>query len=369
MYNIAHIGFVTNRFGEPADPFDIRKEESLITVYDEYAEGLFRIEEHSHLEIIFRFHLAEDYQLKTHVRSGELKGVFASRSPHRTSSIGTTVVKLIEKYGNSLKVTGLDALNGSPVLDIKPVDFSVYREEEAGMEEMKRKYNPRFEIDACIRSGNLARLMSLAAQIHGHYCPGLAMGIMAGAHAMKMMTVTSDGLEDLIAVTETNNCFSDGIQFTTGCTFGNNSLVFHDLGKVAFTLTGRSGNGLRIASLPSAREYIRNTHPWFSERYKKVVKDRKRSDEEIAAFKREGIEAAFAILKLDFNRIFSTVKVQTRTPDYAPSNNSIDCDRCGESTMDTRTVLKETGTFCIKCAGEDFGILDGTGIRNSARLR
>jgi tRNA-Thr(GGU) m(6)t(6)A37 methyltransferase TsaA len=51
-----------------------------------------------------------------------LVGVFASRSPNRPNPIGVTKVKLLEVRGNILVVKGLDALNGTPVLDIKPAD-------------------------------------------------------------------------------------------------------------------------------------------------------------------------------------------------------------------------------------------------------
>ena len=49
-----------------------------------------------------------------------LTGIFATRAPHRPNSIGMTIVKLLERDGNSLRVLGLDAIDGSPVIDIKP---------------------------------------------------------------------------------------------------------------------------------------------------------------------------------------------------------------------------------------------------------
>jgi tRNA-Thr(GGU) m(6)t(6)A37 methyltransferase TsaA len=50
----------------------------------------------------------------------ELMGVFSTRSPHRPNPIGKSTVRLLERRGNILKVQGLDAIDGSPVIDIKP---------------------------------------------------------------------------------------------------------------------------------------------------------------------------------------------------------------------------------------------------------
>jgi formylmethanofuran dehydrogenase subunit E len=48
-----------------------------------------------------------------------------------------------------------------------------------------------------------------AGQFHGHYCPGLALGVLAGTYAMAQMSEMSDGMEKLLAIVETNNCFME----------------------------------------------------------------------------------------------------------------------------------------------------------------
>ena len=84
------------------------------------------IEEFSHLMIIYWSHLVPPdrrSQLRGHPMGNKdfpLVGIFATRSPIRPNSILTTVVRLTGRQGNTLQVTGLDALDGSPVLDIKP---------------------------------------------------------------------------------------------------------------------------------------------------------------------------------------------------------------------------------------------------------
>jgi tRNA-Thr(GGU) m(6)t(6)A37 methyltransferase TsaA len=87
-------------------------------------EGLDDIEDFSHLIIIYFMHKSRTpFPLKVHPRyrtEATPVGVFASRSPDRPNPVGKTIVKLLERRDNILKVQGLDAINGTPVIDIKP---------------------------------------------------------------------------------------------------------------------------------------------------------------------------------------------------------------------------------------------------------
>jgi len=97
-----------------------------IEIYDQFSAALEGVENADFLWILFWMHkLSEDDRkiLQAHPRGDvtkERRGVFALRSPMRPNPIGLTKVKLIERKGNILIVEGLDAFNGSPVLDIKP---------------------------------------------------------------------------------------------------------------------------------------------------------------------------------------------------------------------------------------------------------
>lgn len=124
MQQINIIGKVQNRWEEatPRQADQIMEEVSIIEVDETYKEGLFKIDLYKELLILFYFdRTKEDFPLKVHTRSGEYRGVFASHSPNRPSLIGLTRVNLLECKDNKLWVTGLDALNNTPVLDIKPV--------------------------------------------------------------------------------------------------------------------------------------------------------------------------------------------------------------------------------------------------------
>ena len=121
------IGVVRSEVKEKQEPgFDWWKIESEIRVDPKLADGLHSIEEFSHLMIICWMDRATDpakMVLKVHPRGRHdlpPVGVFTSRSPYRPNPLGKTTVKLLEHNGNIIKVKGLDAIDGTPVIDIKP---------------------------------------------------------------------------------------------------------------------------------------------------------------------------------------------------------------------------------------------------------
>lgn len=95
--------------------------EGAIQIDPAYEEGLLDIERFSHLIILFAFHKSTARPLRV-TPPGEQKerGVFATRSPHRPNAIGLLTVELLRREGLILFVRGVDVLDGTPVLDIKP---------------------------------------------------------------------------------------------------------------------------------------------------------------------------------------------------------------------------------------------------------
>jgi tRNA-Thr(GGU) m(6)t(6)A37 methyltransferase TsaA len=95
--------------------------EGELEILPEFEQGLLDIEGFSHLYVIWEFDRAEGYQLLAHPPSDDKPhGVFATRSPQRPNPIGLTVVELLGRDGHRLRVRGLDMLDGTPILDIKP---------------------------------------------------------------------------------------------------------------------------------------------------------------------------------------------------------------------------------------------------------
>ena len=96
----------------------------------EFEAGLTDIEGFSHLYVVWVFHRHTDYDLlSTPPTDTEAHGVFATRAPRRPNPIGLTVVQLEHRDGPVLHVRGVDMLDGSPILDIKPYLSSIAPEE------------------------------------------------------------------------------------------------------------------------------------------------------------------------------------------------------------------------------------------------
>jgi tRNA-Thr(GGU) m(6)t(6)A37 methyltransferase TsaA len=121
------IGLVNSPIREkPADGFNWREIVAEIIIKPELAEGLDGLADFSHIMVYWWMHQATDpakMALKVYPRGRrELPpvGVFASRSPYRPNSIGRATVQLLERRDNILLVQGLDAIDGTPILDIKP---------------------------------------------------------------------------------------------------------------------------------------------------------------------------------------------------------------------------------------------------------
>lgn len=127
MINLSPIAYVKNIRAEIQDDHwgDVVSVIELDSAFSE--EALFQIESFSHAEIVFYFHLVNDDKIETgarHPRNNESwpkVGIFAQRGKNRPNRLGVTTVKILKREGRQLFVQGLDAIDGTPVLDIKPV--------------------------------------------------------------------------------------------------------------------------------------------------------------------------------------------------------------------------------------------------------
>ncbi len=100
--------------------------EGTLEILPAFAKGLADIDGFSHLFVIWEFHKTRGPLLTaTPPFDGREHGVFATRSPQRPNPIGLTVVRLLERDGRMLRVQGVDMLDGTPILDLKPYLSSV----------------------------------------------------------------------------------------------------------------------------------------------------------------------------------------------------------------------------------------------------
>lgn len=119
---LRRIGFVRSDFVEPGIR-DREKKISEIQIDPRWLPALKGIEEFSHVIVFFYFSRSRGLPLQVHPRKRSdlpLVGLFATRSPHRPNPIAMTICRLIRRRGSRLWVRGLDALDGTPILDLKP---------------------------------------------------------------------------------------------------------------------------------------------------------------------------------------------------------------------------------------------------------
>ena len=119
------IGHVQSPFTEPSQvPKGLGAEhraEGILTIESRFEAGLADIEGFSHLYVLWFFDRVDGVELTAWPPADDRPhGVFATRSPRRPNPIGLTVVELIERDGCRLRVAGVDMLDGTPILDIKP---------------------------------------------------------------------------------------------------------------------------------------------------------------------------------------------------------------------------------------------------------
>jgi tRNA-Thr(GGU) m(6)t(6)A37 methyltransferase TsaA len=138
MIEIEPIGIIYTPFKTPdkapIQPVFAGDTQGYIKVFEKYQEGLTDVAGFSHIILVYYFHLSEGYSLRVKpYLDDNLKGVFATRSPHRPNRIGISTVRLEKIENSTLYVRGVDVINETPLLDIKPyvpefegkVDFKI----------------------------------------------------------------------------------------------------------------------------------------------------------------------------------------------------------------------------------------------------
>ena len=133
-FTLQPIGFVRTPFTETSQISSgigaKHTREGTLEILPELEEGLLDIEGFSHLFVIWVFDRSDDYELISRPPTDNRPhGVFATRSPRRPNPIALTVVRLVARDGNRLTVRGVDMLDGTPILDIKPYLSSVPADE------------------------------------------------------------------------------------------------------------------------------------------------------------------------------------------------------------------------------------------------
>jgi len=199
----------------------------------------------------------------------------------------------------------------------------------------------------------LMNITRTAAEFHGHLCPGLAVGCVAGWLALKVARRAED--EELVAVVENDACGVDAIQTATGCTFGKGNLVFRDFGKTVYSFFNReTGKAIRLSLRPGSFEKGRD--PKQKELFARVRAGTASGEEEQTFWTghllrtREFLERG--------EELFDVRETEEEPPQKARIFDSLPCDACGESTMKTRLRERGDRTLCTPCLEKGKGVLE-----------
>ena len=161
---------------------------------------------------------------------------------------------------------------------------------------------------------------------HGHFCPGLAIGIRAAELALKELNFTEE--TPMVCVTETDMCGVDAIQFLTPCTFGKGNLVHRDYGKAGFTFFDRG------------RE----------KGFRALFQDDVVPDDPGAADPKAA--RAAAIMAAPLGDLFKVKPVELPPVKPARILASMICAHCGEKVMESRIRRYGGENLCIPCFKE-----------------
>jgi formylmethanofuran dehydrogenase subunit E len=187
-------------------------------------------------------------------------------------------------------------------------------------------------------------LIKKAIDFHGHWCPGLALGIRAADLALKEIGKAPD--EEIVAVVETDMCAVDAIQYLTGCTYGKGNLIHKDYGKNAFTFYRRSDNkGIRLVT---RGEIFADPEPVLTELNRKVQEEGLTENEE-KTWREIRERISKHIMESDFSDIFEIKEPNAPVPKKARMAASLVCESCGEPVMETRTRRFHDQVLCIPC--------------------
>jgi len=124
-FNISPIGIIETPFtdleGMPIQPSGAADVMGTIVVDKDFEQGLSDLDGFSHIILLYHFHQSKGYNLMVKpFLDDQKRGLFSTRAPRRPNPVGLSIVRLIKREGNKIKIKGIDVLSGTPLIDIKP---------------------------------------------------------------------------------------------------------------------------------------------------------------------------------------------------------------------------------------------------------
>lgn len=194
-------------------------------------------------------------------------------------------------------------------------------------------------------------LFETTQAVHGHKCPGSAMGLRAGVAAREALGVAFDANKELQCYVSTGpthpaHCFIDGVQVGTGCTYGKGNIEKLNYGKNALTLVDmESGRKVRVSLDPEWFGHALENSPFIAERKEGV--EPMDIDAEITD------SAVESVLTMPEDDLLTVGDVEEIEPDGETGHGSFyweHCDECGEVTFEPGLRVVNGDTVCAECA-------------------
>jgi formylmethanofuran dehydrogenase subunit E len=180
----------------------------------------------------------------------------------------------------------------------------------------------------------LDELLAACASLHAHLCPRQVLGVRIGLAAAAALSVPVPQADKrLLALVETDGCFTDGVGVATNCWVGRRTMRVIDYGKVALTLVDtQTGAAVRAAPLPTARSAaVALCAEAESRWHAQLLGYQRLPDDQLLDCRR-------VTLQLDVAALVSR-----------PGVRAI-CDRCGEDVLNEREIRTADGCLCLACA-------------------
>ena len=188
-----------------------------------------------------------------------------------------------------------------------------------------------------------------AIAFHGHWCPGLALGLRAAEWALTHMGSAQD--EDIVTITETDMCAVDAIQALVGCTFGKGNLIYRDYGKVAFSFYRRK-DGVSARLIKRTDFTNEDTDAVRRELLRRFRAGETLTEAEKKLHAQMRQEDSTRIMSLPLEKVFHIGEVAAPLPPRARLMKTLICTSCGEGVMESRTRNLNGKIYCIPCFRE-----------------
>lgn len=191
---------------------------------------------------------------------------------------------------------------------------------------------------------SLEEYLTLAAQNHGHMCPGQVLGVRMAMLGLRQLGIDepADFRKRLLTVVEIDRCATDAVSLVTGCRLGKRSMKFLDYGKVAATfLDLETGHAVRVVARDDSRLKAKEM---FGESH---------LDQMANPYKQQ-LEA-YKIMNEDELFTVQEVRVKLKAEDLPGGPHSrVGCEQCGEGINDHRERMVDGRVLCRSCAGESY---------------